>query len=126
MVYRDNLNKMEVNGVPQLFGYWHSSKYLILCRQKKETHTGLEQFEGEYYDSIFSFEWSIPLTPVGADGKLRNSAISRIFAEHVRRNKIVSNVLLYCHLLDEYCKWMTEIHFKALRSHQAAGAKNST
>ncbi len=37
---------MEVNGDHQVFGYQHSSKYLILC-SAEESHTGLEQHEGE-------------------------------------------------------------------------------
>jgi len=45
---------MEVNGVHQLFGYKHSSKYLLLCStDKKETLTGLEQLEGANDDRIF-------------------------------------------------------------------------
>jgi len=39
---------MEVNGAKQLFGSNRSSKYIFLCvQQKKETHTGLLQLEGE-------------------------------------------------------------------------------
>jgi len=37
---------MEVNGYCQLPDYQHSSKYIILFQQKKETHIGLEQKKG--------------------------------------------------------------------------------
>ncbi len=43
-------HNMEVNGYHQLHGYLHSSKYHLL--KKKETLTGLEQFEGND-DRIF-------------------------------------------------------------------------
>lgn len=39
-------NIMEVNGYIQLCGYHHLSKYLRLC-STEETHTALEQHEGE-------------------------------------------------------------------------------
>ncbi len=39
-------NTMEVNGHRQLFGYQYTSKYLLLC-STEETHSGLEQLEGE-------------------------------------------------------------------------------
>jgi len=38
---------MEVNGAKQPFGSNRSSKYLPLCSAEEETHTGLQQFEGE-------------------------------------------------------------------------------
>jgi len=38
-------NTMEVNGVHQLFGYQHSSKYHK--KEIKEIHTDLERHEGE-------------------------------------------------------------------------------
>jgi len=37
---------MEVIGYRQLSGYYHSSKYLILCLTE-DTPTGLKQLEGE-------------------------------------------------------------------------------
>jgi len=37
---------MEVIGYRQLSGYYHSSKYLILC-STEDTPTGLKQLEGE-------------------------------------------------------------------------------
>ncbi len=39
-----------------LFGYTHSSVYLLLC-STEETYTGLEQHEGEY----MILEWTVPL-----------------------------------------------------------------
>jgi len=39
-------NKNKYNGVHQLSGYQHTTKYLLLC-STEETHTGLEQHEGE-------------------------------------------------------------------------------
>jgi len=51
---------MEVNEVNQLFGYRHSSKYLLLCSEEKEVHTGLKQHNGEYiiYVRILMFGWT--------------------------------------------------------------------
>jgi len=37
----------EVNEAHKLFGYPHSSKYLLLC-PAEEIHSGFEQLEGEY------------------------------------------------------------------------------
>ncbi len=49
-------NTMEVNGYCQLFSYQHSSN--IFCvQQKTETHTGLEQLQGE---QILICGWTIP------------------------------------------------------------------
>jgi len=49
---------MEVNQAHQMFGYQHSSEYLILCGQKKkEIHTGLKQ----QIDKIFIFKRTITL-----------------------------------------------------------------
>ncbi len=49
---------MEVNGDQQLLGYHHSSKYLLLkkeTQETQETHTGLEQLEGEKMMRRFRF-----------------------------------------------------------------------
>ncbi len=44
---------MIVNGFQILFGYQHTSKYLLLCSAEEEkTHTGLEQMEGKYNNFI--------------------------------------------------------------------------
>jgi len=43
----EKTNPMEVFGAPQLIGSNLSSKYLLCVQQKKETHTGLQQLEGE-------------------------------------------------------------------------------
>ncbi len=52
---------MEVSGYSQLFGYQHSSKYLLFVQQLKESHTGLEQFEGLVTDErIFIFRVNYP------------------------------------------------------------------
>ncbi len=40
-------NTVQVNGYPQLFGYHHYLRYLILCSTEEETHTGLEAMEVE-------------------------------------------------------------------------------
>ncbi len=45
---------MEVNGDQQMFGYTNSSKIFFYIAQKKETHTGLEQLEGEKMIKLFS------------------------------------------------------------------------
>ncbi len=37
---------MEVNADKKLFGYQHTSKYLLLCH-KKEIHADLKQHESE-------------------------------------------------------------------------------
>ncbi len=45
---------MIVNGFQLLFGYQHTSKYLLLCSAEEEkTHTGLEQIEGKYNRILF-------------------------------------------------------------------------
>jgi len=41
------LNTMQVNRTHQLFCFQHSSKYLFCIKQKKKSHTGLEQLEGK-------------------------------------------------------------------------------
>ncbi len=46
-IYRMEKSTMEVGGYHKLFSYENSSKILFCVQQKKETHTGLEQFEGE-------------------------------------------------------------------------------
>ncbi len=38
---------MEVNGGHQVFDYQQSSNIFFYVQHKKETHTGLEQHEGE-------------------------------------------------------------------------------
>ncbi len=38
---------MEVNGAPKQPGYKLSSKYLPLCSEEQEIHTGLELLEGD-------------------------------------------------------------------------------
>ncbi len=41
--------------VHQLFGYQHSSKYILLCSTAERSYTGFEQNEGEKIMTEFSF-----------------------------------------------------------------------
>jgi len=53
---------MEVNGAPQLFGYQHSSKYLLLCSiEGGNSYRFGTTWGWENNDRIFIFGWTIPL-----------------------------------------------------------------
>ncbi len=55
-------NAMEVNGYRQLFGYQHFQKFFFL-QQKKETHTCLDQHEGEKMMTEFTFPLNVWIKP---------------------------------------------------------------
>jgi len=44
---------MEANGVYQLFGFQHSSKYLVLCSAEERKYTGLKQLDAEKITDFF-------------------------------------------------------------------------
>ncbi len=53
---------MLVNGGRDLFGYWHSSKYLSLCSaEQRNPYRFGTTWGGVNDDRIFIFGWTIPL-----------------------------------------------------------------
>ncbi len=56
--YSIEKNTMEVNGYRQMFGYQHSSKYLLLCLREKRFGTTWWCVND---DKMFIFGWTITL-----------------------------------------------------------------
>ncbi len=86
---------MEVNVAPKQPGYKLSSEYLPLCSEQTHSYRFGNTWGWVNDDSIFIFEWTIPLSKIVELSKWNSTNWKRVFASEIKWDFKVVFYLFY-------------------------------